>query len=116
MSNREGLFAFTFGVFALCSTIYSCGSIVTNDTYSTIAFTCLVAAAITFMIFPSARTNRAIRNYYEQHQVLIAEGEALNSQQTSQSQPSKPPNQVLYCVRINFVLKWSVVVIMSKTR
>ena len=92
---------------------------VTNDTYSesTIAFTCLDAAAITFMIFPNACTNRAIRNYYEQHQVLIAEAEALNSQQSSQSQPTTPPHEVLYCdVRINFVLKWSVVVIMSKTR
>ena len=73
---------------------------VTNDTYSTIAFTCLDAAAITFMIFPNACTNRAIRNYYEQHQVLIAEAEALISQLSSQSQPTKPlncTNQVLYC-------------------
>jgi hypothetical protein len=95
-TSREGLFAFTFSVFALGSTFFSCGSIITNDAYATFVITLLLAAAITFWIFPNARTRRAIQNYYEQHQVLIKEAEALNSQQSCPSQPTKPSNQVLH--------------------
>jgi hypothetical protein len=74
-----------------------------NDSYSTVVVTCLVAALISFSIFPSARTRRAIRNYYEQHQLLIQEAETLNSSQTSPSQPTIKPDQVQLQVSIYLV-------------
>lgn len=91
--SRQGLFAFSFSCFAIFSTFLAFGAIIFEDAFSAFIVTFLATASTSIYMFaPNSRFKSSIREYYQQHQSLIEETEALNAQNSSPG--SKPESQV----------------------
>ena len=87
--NSQGLFAFSFSVFALFTTLLACGAVLCRDAYSAFSATILATAAAVGVstLWPNNRAKAAIHEYYEQHRCLIEEAEALNSKNSAGTKP-----------------------------
>jgi hypothetical protein len=91
--SRQGLFAFSFSFFALFSTLLACGAVIFDDAFSAVGVTFIVTIATGLWINSGFKT--AISEYYQQHQSLIEEAEALNAQNATPGIKPEPQHQVI---------------------